>query len=476
MPKSKIFFYCCLSFVAGIFTASFLLISLRVIIAGVAIAAILMIDKKTLLAGGFLLLFLFGILRCNAGFRIGENSIAGIADGNTHIIKGIVAKEPDERLKYINLTVRPKYLNGLILVRTEKYSGFHYGDEIIIDGKLEIPKEGDDFSWRGYLMRYGIQAVALNPKISLVSLKNGNWAYSFILLIKQYFRKKIKQFVPGAKADFLSALLLGYKGNISQYWKDVFSKTGTSHIISISGLHISIIAGAILFLLLGVGISRNTAFWAVLSGIAGYAVLAGMTASVIRASIMGFLVLLAIKAGRISKPRNALVFAAAVMLIFNPLLLRYDAGFQLSFLSVAGIFYLQPILERWTGKIPNPLKLRSVFNLSLSAQIAALPLVIYYFKLVSLIAPVANLMVVMLIPFIFMIGLVPLALAFLPRMFCSVLFLPYKEVSGFVLRMLEWMAKAPIIKITINAAALSIIYIAMFAVILIANRKGADAS
>lgn len=472
MSKSKIFFFSCLYFIVGIFAASFLTVGFSLVLLGAAAAIILFIDKKTRLAGGFLVLFLLGILRCSSAFRISNNSAQNLADEKMHIIRGVIVEEPDERLTYTNLTVKPEYLDGKILIRTEKYAGYKYGDEIIAEGKIEIAKEDDEFSWRGYLMRYGIQAVMFRPDISLESSGNGSGLYAAILSAKQYLKRKIEQSLAGIRADFLLALILGYKSNISEYWKNIFSATGTSHIISISGLHISIIAGMVMLALLEAGINRKKAFWIVSAFLAGYIILIGMSASALRAGVMGFLALLAVRVGRLSAPRNALAFAGAFMLALNPLLLRYDAGFQLSFLSIIGIFYVWPILENWTEKWPNLFKLKSALNLSLSAQIITLPLVIYHFGIVSLIAPLANLIIVPLIPLILFLLAIPLALIFFSPAVLKILFLPYKELSGFVLGMLEGFNKIPAISISIGPIWIFAIYTLIFGgILLLKNRS-----
>lgn len=474
MPKSKIFFYFCISFIIGIFIASFLVINFSFILIGFGALIILAINKRTRLAGGFLFLFLLGTLRCGEAFKVSKENVQKLADGHSHIIRGIVIDEPDDRLAYTNLTVKPDYFDGKILIRTEKYAGYKYGDEIIAEGKIEIAAEDDDFSWKGYLLGRGIYAVMLRSEISIANSNRGNAIYAGILSAKQYIKKKIEQSAPGNGADFLLALILGYKSNISEYWQNIFSKTGTSHIISISGLHISIISGMFMLALLEAGISRKKAFWIIAVFLAAYVILTGMSASAMRAGIMGFIALFAVKVGRLSNPKNILVMAGALMLALNPFLLRYDAGFQLSFLSIIGIFYFWPVLEKRTEKWPNPLKLKSALNLSLSAQIITLPLVIYHFKIISLIAPLANLIIVPLIPLIFLIAAIPLSMIFWHPAYLKILFLPYKELSGFILWALEGFSNVPAINISINRAILISLYGLLFFLSRLALRQNTE--
>ncbi len=103
-----------------------------------------------------------------------------------------------------------------------------------------------------------------------------------------------------------------------------------------------------------------------------------------------------------------IVFAAAIMLAANPLLLRYDIGFQLSFLAVLGILYLTPLFEKLLKIIPqeNLLNLRSILAMTFSAQILTLPVLVYNFGYVSKVAPLTNVLIVPLLPLIMVSGFV----------------------------------------------------------------------
>jgi competence protein ComEC len=133
--------------------------------------------------------------------------------------------------------------------------------------------------------------------------------------------------------------------------------------------------------------------------------LTGAQPSSVRAGIMGSLVLLALFSGRLSDPKNAILCAASFMILINPKVLKYDIGFQLSFLATIGIIYLSPFLKKILKFIPNTFKFREMVMMTISAQILTLPIIIYNFERLSLIAPLANVMVVPLVPLIMTSGL-----------------------------------------------------------------------
>ena len=129
----------------------------------------------------------------------------------------------------------------------------------------------------------------------------------------------------------MAGLLYGERSGLPLELADNFSRTGVSHIIAVSGYNISIVALALMSLFINLGLARPRAFWLVVAGIILFVIFTGAGASVVRAGIMGLIVLLAGQLGRLSRIGNVLIFTAALMLLFNPYVLIWDAGFQLSF-------------------------------------------------------------------------------------------------------------------------------------------------
>jgi len=149
----------------------------------------------------------------------------------------------------------------------------------------------------------------------------------------------------------------------------------------------------------------------------------GAPASAIRAGIMSLVLVLAEMIGKKRDQLNLLVFTCFLMLIFNPKLLGFDIGFQLSFLAVLGINLLNQDFEKIFSKIPNKkfLPLRSCLSVTLSAQILTFPLILYYFGNLSLSAPMVNILVLPFLPFlmffIFIFSLSSLVIPFLTELF-----------------------------------------------------------
>ena len=184
-------------------------------------------------------------------------------------------------------------------------------------------------------------------------------------------------------------------------------------------MHITILSAVLMQFLIGIGFWRGQAFYLTIGLLALFILMVGLPSSAVRAGIMVGFFLFAQKIGRRNSSSRAVIFAAVLILIANPLLLRFDVGFQLSFLAVMGIIYLTPLFQRWLIKVSedNLLNLKSIFSMTLAAQIFTLPILIHNFGVISLVAPLTNILILPLLPFVigigFLFGLTGIAFPFL---------------------------------------------------------------
>ena len=357
---------------------------------------------------------------------------------------------------------------GKVLVKTRLYPEYHYGDTLKITCSLEQPenKEDSTFHYDKYLARYGIHSLCNNPETTLLSvapgrqtppnlpserggsqpspLLEGNIVMRQILRFKSAVGGQIERLWTEPEGSFMAGLLYGSKSGLPQELLDNFSKTGVTHIIAVSGFNVTIIATTLMTMLIAAGFWRRQAFWIVIFILLMFVIFTGATASVVRAGIMGTVVLLGQYLGRPGRIGNILVFTAALMVLGNPYILLWDAGFQLSFLATLGLVYVSPVLqsviprseERTTWGSPgrsanlankiNPVS-RGIATLvalarndiivqplvsTLSAIIATLPLILYQFGRLSLVAPLVNLLVLWIIPWLMLFGFISLILGF----------------------------------------------------------------
>jgi len=440
MTLSKIFFCFCSAFIVGVFLNSIFFVSQSVklgfLFSGLFFLLIALMRKNKKLT---VLIFCFfsilgGILRYQiAEFKILNNSLKEYNDKNKKIdLIGIVVQEPEIKTDKVRLKVKveeliinneKKNVSDKILVTTNLYPKYSYGDKIKIKGKLDSPAIFEEFNYRDYLTRQGVYSVMYWPEIELIIKNQGNPVLALILSFKEKLRTSINQNLAWPQALILEGIILGEEGRISETFKEKFNTVGLRHITAVSGMHITILSAILMQFLIGLGFWRNQAFYLTIILLILFIIIVGLPSSAVRAGIMGGFFLLGQKIGRKNSATRIMIFAATLILIFNPLLLRFDVGFQLSFLAIAGIIYLSPIFLDWFKRIPGKdfLNLKNIVAMSLAAQVFTLPILVYNFGTVSVIAPLVNVLVLPFISFLtglgFLFGLTsfvfqPLALIF----------------------------------------------------------------
>ena len=356
----------------------------------------------------------------------------------------VVVAPPDQRIKQTKFTVaaQPPY-QGQVLVSAPLFSEFTYGDALRITCRLRAPEAFDGFAYDRYLARFHIYATCAYPEIELLAHQSGNRLLAPLLAARQATGRQVQQFLPEPYAALLNALLIGERQLIPAEILDQFSQTGISHIIAISGSHIVLVVSMLLAACLWLGLWRQQAFWVVSGILAAYITLLGFPASALRAAIMGWLLLVARQVQRLPNPTNALLLAAGGMLLHNPLLLRDDVGFQLSFAAVLGIGIFSDRFAPLVQWLPNRWQLRQIAQMSLAAQLATLPLVVWHFGILSVIAMLSNLAILPVLPYLMLVGFAAVIGSFLLPAFGAWLFFPVWILLEYLLRITHFFASLP---------------------------------
>ncbi|MFC1598564.1 ComEC/Rec2 family competence protein [Patescibacteria group bacterium] len=441
MSYSKLFFYTCFSFLIGVFVNSVFAIdffwAFLVFLAGILFVFLALINRYYLFIGLCLIFGFFGILRYQA--TILQDDLHKIHYyNNQHLeFEGIISQEPDQRQDRVKYTIKAEKVktndswlpvSGQVLVTSYLFPEYNYGDRVKVVCDLQQPEQIEDFAYDKYLARYNIYSLCYYPKIIVLDSEQGNMFLGNIFKFKSYFTTKLNKILPEPQASFLGGLLIGARKAIPPDLTQAFSQTGTTHIIAVSGYNVTIIATFLLLFTQNLGLGRKKAFWLIILFLVIFDIITGLPASIIRASIMGGLVLLANYLGRLSSMKNALVFTAAIMILINPQILVYDLGFQLSFLATLGLIYLNPIIIRLfrIKQVKSKLVQTIVgdyFLTTMSAIILTTPLILYNFGKISLIAPLANILVLPFIPIAMLLGFISGVL--------SIIFTPLGWVAGW---------------------------------------------
>jgi len=411
------------SFFSGVLLRSFADVPLFFIISLgiVALVSILLfkIDKRFVYLALVLSVFCVGIIR----FEISDTRELPFDSGEEVKIEALVVNESDVRENSTRLTVELEDGLRAILI-TDHFPEYEYGDFLRISGKLEFPENfetetGRIFDYINYLNKDDIYYISYKPDVELISKGEGNFFKEKLFTLKRSFIEKMQKVIPEPESSLAGGLLLGARRSLGSELERDFRKTGIVHIVVLSGYNVTIVAESI--------IATLSFLPRVIGGLIGilsivaFAIITGAGATIVRASIMACLVVVARLAYRDYDIVRALFIAGALMVLHNPRILVFDISFQLSFLATLGLIVVSPRLEKYFLWVPKKLGLREVFTASIATQIFVLPLLLYSVGELSIVALPVNLLVLMTVPsamlFSFLTGLfgfVSILLAFIP--------------------------------------------------------------
>ena len=330
--------------------------------------------------------------------------------GEELAVQGILSELPEERDQYTQLRLHleaiqlpgsPDFqpVSGTLLARSYQPGTWHYGDRLVVEGKLETPPEEEDFSYREYLAQQRIYSWMPFAQVSSIAAGQGNLFWRAMYAFKERALTMVYRLWPDPEASLMAGILLGVDSGIPEEVVQAFQDTGTAHVIAISGFNIAIVAG--LFTLMFTRLlGRVKGAILALVGIVLYTLLVGAGPSVVRAALMGGLALFAYHIGRRQVGLLTLALVAAIMVLANPLIL-WSASFQLSFFATLGlVLYAKPLEEGLTGLAARRLPPETARRLSrpaaeyllftLAASLATLPIILYHFQRLSLVSVLAN--------------------------------------------------------------------------------------
>ncbi|MHC2992295.1 competence protein ComEC [Pontibacter sp. HJ8] len=298
-----------------------------------------------------------------------------------------------------------------------------YGDRLLVNG-APIPMapaaNPNQFDYRQYLANKQVyHRHYLQPhQYQFAGSDPPNLLLNFSIHLRRQLDALLKESIEERREyGISSALLLGVKDELDNEILKVYNNTGTTHVLAVSGLHVGLIYGVLMVFLVYVNRTRRqklavaafliTFLWV-------YAFITGLSPSVLRAVIMFSLVTVAQTISRQSNIYNTLSIAAFFLLLYNPYYLL-DVGFQLSFLAVLGIVYLQPLLYK-TIVFDNKLLdyIWALLTISVAAQLITFPLGLLYFHQFPVYFWLANLVVVPVSTGVLYTGMAALAFSWVP--------------------------------------------------------------
>lgn len=405
-----IFPYACLAFGVGVFVVWYRLATVRVIALAGVLAAVGYVHSRTAMDRWHTI------------------------DGKTAVVgRAEVVRQPDKGdrgqevvLQFVECPEGPcstRYVMGTF----PAYDAFAYGDVLDVKCTLRVPENfRDDFDYRMYLAAQDVGLVCFPKEWSRTDVVSGNVLVRAVLRMRKSLEENMDEVVAYPESGLGKGLLFGGSGYLTRETQAMFSRTGMSHIVAVSGANVAIIAESIFLLAIACGFWRKQAAFVAVIGVGLFVIMVGAGASAVRAGLMGGLVLAAGYGGRISDGIRLWAIALAAMLVWNPLSLRYDLGFQLSFLATLGILLYMPLFDRarFGRRSFLPSTLAEILLMTIAAELFVLPIILYNFHMLSTVSLAANMLILPVIPLAMFFG-------FLASVFGFV-WIPLSKIFGLI--------------------------------------------
>ncbi|MDQ5922635.1 MAG: hypothetical protein QG644_343 [Patescibacteria group bacterium] len=415
--KDKVIYSICFGFILGVLVSSFVYINLytNIFIATLSGVAILLFYFIYKLKWGVIFAVIFltlslGIFRFNLALDE-ESLIFDNRIGDYLSINGIVIDSPSvgDKNQKLNISVEEGGLSTEILITTNLNEEYKYGDELYIRGSIEKPEnflteQGKVFDYVNYLRKDGIHYVIRFPEIEVLSSGNGNPIKRGLFSIKDKFLEKLDRSIASPENLLMGGLILGEKSQFDEKTREDFIRTGTIHIVALSGYNVTIVAWWFMkvFSFLPFTLSIGAGILAIIL----FVIMSGGASTALRAGIMAVLILLARKISRTYDVSRALIVTAVIMLLFNPFILVFDVSFQLSFIATIAVIYLTPKVEKYFKWVTPRFGLRDIVSVTFSAYIFVLPFILYKMGNLSIVALPANILILPFIPLTMALGFI----------------------------------------------------------------------
>jgi competence protein ComEC len=375
-----------------------------------AVAGLLLRWRPPVVAGIAVAAMALGAWRgADVALPVGQGSVAAMVGSEERAFTGTAIDDPRprgerqqvviDRVEVIVPDGGVAALQGRVLLWLPRSAVVEAGDRLRVTSSLEEPEDFEGFAYRVYLARQGVAAIASSRGVSVISRELGPIANA-LHEARSWLLSGLYRLVPEPEAALAAGILLGVRSGIDPAINDAFARAGLTHVVAISGWNIAIvaaIAAAAARPLTRLPSGRWLAAAAAISAVGAYVLLTGASPSVVRAALMAGALLVARLGGARSHAMSALMLAALLMLLASPAI-AWDVGFQLSALATAGLIWFGASfaarLRRWPALIREPVAL------TMAAQVTTLPVILLNFERLSLIAPVANVLVVPLVPLV----------------------------------------------------------------------------
>jgi len=492
--RTRLLFAVIFGFLAGVFARSFFplgysVAGFAVLIAAVACAFAYLDEQKRkslIIFAVALVAFAGGVLRMNSVVLVGDPELTSRLNKEI-ILEGMVSEEPDVRESNIRISLKADKLvlgtspvrslahasapegplgqatsNGAstipisagLLVVAPQDTSVKYGDRVRAKGVLRLPQafdsgEGRQFNYPAYLAKDGIGYELAFARVE--SVEGGNEANilkSGAIWIKQQFLRGLENSLPEPAGGLGGGITVGAKRGLGKDLSDIFISVGLIHIVVLSGYNIMLVmngalrmfshAPRLFRLFLG-------AFIAIF-----FALMTGGASSSVRAAAMAVIGVVGRATGRLYFASRILGIVAFGMVVWNPFLLSFDIGFQLSVLATLGLIWFTPIFSERLKWITEKFALREITASTLGTQFAVLPLLLYQNGQLPLFSLPANLLALVAIPPAMAASAIASLAGLIAEPVATIIAFPAYILLTYILEVAKFFASLPFASVTIG--------------------------
>lgn len=440
----------------GIFSAAFLAFC------GVVT---LSLKRRTLVCVGvFGIACALGVFRMDVGI-LERDAMLDAELGERVRIEGVVIEEPDMRESSTRLSVRTEVLlvgeerrpvDAVVLVVAPLHAGVSYGNRIRAEGELSLPErfetgEGREFNYPGYLAARGILYELSFAEVEYTGDAFVNPLKVGAILVKQWFLRGLATVLPEPSAGLAGGITAGDKRGLGGELSEDFRTVGLTHIIVLSGYNIMVVVFALAWFFARMRLPRAAEAVTGIGIAVLFALMTGLAAASVRAALMASISIVGKALGRTYLALRALALVALLMLLWNPYLLLFDVGFQLSIVATWGLIALSSFVAQFVGMVPERFGLKEILSATLSTQLAVLPLILYQNGALSIVSLPANILSLVVVPWAMLFSAIAGVFGALLGFLALPLALPAHALLSYIVFVAETLASLPFASVTLPA-------------------------
>lgn len=379
------------------------------------------------------------------------------------------AKETDYYYSY-EIKVEGKKL--ILYVKKSYPQKLKYGMWISLEGTYQEPQEATNykgFNYKEYLKTKKIYGSIKANEIIIIKENNVNIILKLFNNARNKIIKTAENILPQETSGLVTEILIGEKKNIEKEITESFSKASLSHILAISGTHISYIIVGISFLLTKSKISKKSAYITTIILLIIFMFITRFAPSVVRACIMGIIMLLSKVVYRKNDIINSIAISLIIILIYNPFSIR-DIGLQLSYLGTLGIVFLNKPISTFLSKYINK-KIAAMLAVTLSAEIMIFPIAVLNFNTISTMFLISNIVAVPLSGAIILYGYVNIFVGMISFKIGKSIAIILNELVKILIYVAKYTAKIPFSSITVTTPSIITVICYYIMIYSIYNKK-----